>query len=175
MSEETQRALSTLRRRRGVTKASITRLSTRLKDLEADISRPGTIDHAQKMQQKLDALDAEFRSHHQGIVDLIDSEDSLTGEQNTLDEHDDFIADLSVRVNQLLTACSASDATARRLASRRLAHVGKSLSDVTSVIRTLTGDAGEAHVLRQYEEQLIDLRKELRNSQLSPSSGTGRL
>ena len=108
MSIETQHTLSTLRRRRGITKASITRLPTCLKDLEGDITRPWTNDHTQKMQQKLDALDAEFRSHHQGIVDLINSEDSLTGEQNTLDEHDDLIADLSVRVNQLLTACSSS-------------------------------------------------------------------
>ena len=170
MSEETQRALSTLKRRRGVTKASVTRLSTRLKDLETDISRPGTIDHARRMQQKLDALDGEFRSHHQSIVDLVDNEEALTGEQSTLDEHDDLIADLSVRVNQLIAACTCSDSAPRKLATRRLAHVGKSLSNISTSIRKLSGDASEAHVLRQYDEQLIDLKKELsetRNSLLT--------
>ena len=170
MSEETQRALSTLKRRRGVSKASVTRLSTRLKDLETDISRPGTIDHARRMQQKLDTLDGEFQSHHQGIVDLIDNEEALTGEQSTLDEHDDLIADLSVHVNQLIAACTCSDSAPRKLATRRLAHVGKSLLNISTSIRKLGGDASEAHVLRQYDEQLIDLKKELsetRNSLLT--------
>ena len=74
MAEETERALSTHRRRRGVAKASITRLSTRLKDLEADVSQPATIDHTQRMQQKLDTLDVDFRAHHHNVVDLTDSE-----------------------------------------------------------------------------------------------------
>ena len=95
MSEETERALSTHKRRRGVAKASITRLTTCLKDLEADVSQPGIIDHAQRMQQKLDALDAKFRSRHHDIVDLVDSEESLTREQLALDEHDEFVAELA--------------------------------------------------------------------------------
>ena len=56
------------------------------------------------------------------------------------------------------------------MATRRLAHVGKSLSNISTSIRKLSGDASEAHVLRQYDEQLIDLKKELsetRNSLLT--------
>ena len=161
MSEETERALSTHRRRRGVAKASITRLTTRLKDLEADVSQPATIDHAQRMQQKLDALDAEFHGHHHNVVDLTDSEDSLTREQDVLDEHDDLVAGLSVRIKQLLDACTLSDATPRKVATRRLAHVRKALSDVSSAIGALSGDPDDTFRLRQYEEQLIDLKKEL--------------
>ena len=74
MAKETKRTLSTHRRRRDVAKASITRLSTRLKDLEADVSQPATIDHTQRMQQKLDTLDVDFRAHHHNVVDLTDSE-----------------------------------------------------------------------------------------------------
>ena len=99
MTEKTERTLSTHRRRRGVAKVSITRLSTRLKDLEADTRQPAAIDHAQRMQQKLDTLDAEFRSHHHNVVDLTDNEDSLTKEQDILDEHDDIVAELSVTIN----------------------------------------------------------------------------
>ena len=50
------------------------------------------------MQQRLKALDTEFQSHHHSIVDLIDDEGSLSKEQG-LDEHDDLIADLTVRIS----------------------------------------------------------------------------
>jgi hypothetical protein len=159
MSEETERALSTHRRRRGVAKASITRLTTRLKDLEADVSQPATIDHAQRMQQKLDA--GEFQCHHHNVVDLTDSEDSVTREQDVLDEHDDLVAELSVRIKQLIDACTSSDANPRKVATHRLVHVRKALSDVSSAIGTLGGDPDDTYRLRQYEEQLIDLKKEL--------------
>ena len=99
-SQETERALSTHKRRRGVVKALITHLTTHLKDLEDDVSQPGIIDHAQRMQQKLDALDTEFRSHHHNIVDLVDSEESLTRKQLALDQHDDLVAELAVRIKQ---------------------------------------------------------------------------
>ena len=83
MSEETERALSSHRKRRGVAKASITHLTTRLKDLEGDPGQSGAIDHARRMQQKLDTLDAEFRSHHHNVVDLTDNADSLNRPAST--------------------------------------------------------------------------------------------
>ena len=110
------------------------------------------------MQQELDALDAEFRDHHHNVIDLTDSEDSLPREQDVLDEHDDLVADLSVRVKQLIDACMSSNTT---VATRRLAHVKKTLSNVSSAIGTLSGDPDDTFLLRQYEEQLIDLKKEL--------------
>ena len=161
MFEETERALSAHRRRRGVAKASITRLTTRLKDLKASVSQPATIDHAQRMQQNLDALDTEFRVHHHNVIDLTDSEDSLPREQDVLDKHDDLVADLSVRVKQLIDACTSSDTTPRKVATRRLTHVKKTLSNVSSAIGMLSGDPDDTYRLRQYEEQLIDLKKEL--------------
>ena len=127
MTEETERALSTSlsthKRSKGVTKASITHLTTRLRDLEADPSQPSTVDHAQRMRQKLDDLDAEFRGHHRNVINLTDSEDSLTREQDALDEHDDLVAELALRIQQLISSCTASDVTARKVATRRLAHV----------------------------------------------------
>ena len=149
MSEDTERALSTHSRRRCVAKASIIRLTTRLKDLEADVSQPGIIDHAQRMQQKLDALDAKFRSHYHNIVDLVDSEEFLTREQLALDEHDYVVAELAVCIKQLITACSSSDVTPPRVASRRLAHVRKAVSDVSAAVVTFTGDTYDAHLLHQ--------------------------
>ena len=97
--DEAELTLSTHRRWRGVAKASITRLTTRLKGLESDISQPATVDHARRMQLKLDSLNADFRRHHRDIVDLIDDEDSLCKEQEVLDEHDAVIAELAVRIS----------------------------------------------------------------------------
>ena len=167
MAEETERALSTHRRRRGVAKASITRLSTRLKDLEADISQPAASDHAQRMQQKLGTLDMEFRGHHQDIVDLTVSEDSLAREQDVLDEQDDLVAELSVRIKQLIIACSTSDATPRKIATRRLVHVRKTLSDLSTAIGVLGEDADDMHRLSQHKEQLIDQKKDLSETRSS--------
>ena len=167
MFEEAEHTLSTHRRRRGVAKASITHLSNCLKELEADLSQPAITDHAQKLEQKLDALDAEFRSHHHNIVDLTDSEESLEREQTVLGDHDDLVTKLSVRITQLIDACTSSDTALRKLATRRLAHVRKALTDATSSIKALMGDADDAYRLRQYEEQVLDLKKELSKTRSS--------
>ena len=93
------------------------------------------------MQQKLDALNAEFRGHYHNVVDLTDTEDSLTREQDVLDEHDDLVAELSV--------------------TRLLAHVRKTLFDFSWAIGALSGDPDDTHRLHQHGEQLGDLKKEL--------------
>ena len=92
---------------------------------------------------------------------MTDSEDSLTREQDILDEYDDLVAKLSVRIKQLIDACTSSDAAPHKVSTRRLAHVRKALSDVSSAIGALSGDPDDMYRLRQYEEQLIDLKKEL--------------
>ena len=126
---------STLRKRRGVVRASITRLTDRLKDLVADTDKPATQDLAQGMARMLDAPDSEFRTHHHALVDLIDDEEALLAEQKTLDDHDDFVAELSARIQQLVNACTpSSDPPLRKIASRRLSHLKKALSSVTAAI-----------------------------------------
>ena len=117
---------------RGVVRASITRLTNRLKDLEVDTDKPATLDFAQGMARKLDALDSEFRTHHHALVDLIDDEEALLA---TLDDHDDFVAELSARIQQLVNACTpSSDPPLRKIASRRLSHLKKALSSVRAAI-----------------------------------------
>ena len=58
------------------------------------------------------------------------------------------------------------NATPRRVASRRLAHVRKTVSDVSAAVVTLNGDSYDTH-LHQYEERLIHLRKELSETRSS--------
>lgn len=150
MLVDIEQYLSTHRRRRGVAKASITRLTTRLRDLKANISQPAIFDHAQRMRKKLDALDVEFRSHHHNVVDLTDGEESLTREQDILDEHDDLVANLSVRINQLISACTSFDTTPYKDAARRLTHIRKTLTEVSSAVNALGRDPDDTSRLRQH-------------------------
>ena len=159
---------STLRKRRGVVRASITRLTNRLKDLESDTDKPTALDLAQGMTRKLEALDLEFRTHHHALVDLIDEEERLLTEQQTLDEHDDVIAEL---IQQLANACTpSSNPPLRKIASRGLSHLKKALSSVRTAIASSEEGSMDVCLLRQYEEELCDCKKQLadvRNSLMS--------
>ena len=67
-TEELTTAIPALRRRRGVVKASITRLNTRLTELETKVHEPSILSHTQKLSAKLESLDSEFKvpslQHH---------------------------------------------------------------------------------------------------------------
>ena len=77
--------LPTLRRRRGVTLASVTRLVTKVREAKAKKDEPGISDLAQKLLKKLESLDSDFKTHHSAIVDLVEKEDDLVREQNVRD------------------------------------------------------------------------------------------
>ena len=149
---------STLRKRRGVVRASITRLSTRLKELETKIDQPTTLDLAHRMTQKLDTLDSEFKVHHFAL----NGDELLSKEQETLNEHDDEIAELAVGVNRLISLCvSTPDSNFHKVASRKLARIGKSVSAINEAIGSLSGSPDDVCLLHQHEEQLCDHKKEL--------------
>ena len=98
--------IAKLRKRRGVVRASITRLGTRLKELEDAADRPDTPQHAGQLAAKLRSLDGEFDTIHFDVIDLIDeeNEDVLVAEQGILDRHDNDAATLTVRLGSLSTA-----------------------------------------------------------------------
>ena len=48
-----------LRKRRGVVRSSITKLGSRIKDLEAKTDEEGTLELAQQVKQRLERLDTE--------------------------------------------------------------------------------------------------------------------
>ena len=93
--------------------------------------------------------------HQQNVVDLTDSE---AKEQDTVDEHDNLVTELS---KHKLTIAQRLGATPRKVATRRLVHVRKALQDVFVAIGTLSEDTDNAHRLHQYEDQLIDLSRDL--------------
>ena len=72
MSTDTdpKRALSNLKKRRGVAKASISRLENKSRELERDHDLPATKNAARQMLTKLQEATTGFRQVHLSIVDL---------------------------------------------------------------------------------------------------------
>ena len=66
--------LINLRRRRGVARASITRLEKKITDGEAMKYESGIVDRACTLKEKVDTADTEFKKHHVSIVELLDEE-----------------------------------------------------------------------------------------------------
>ena len=94
--------------RRGVISASITRFDNHVAEVERkDTISPVDRVTAKGLLPKLNELDAEFRSYHFAVIDLID-EERLEAEQASLDGHDDRIAGLSMRIQQLTLRVSSS-------------------------------------------------------------------
>jgi hypothetical protein len=88
---ERERELSHNRKRRGVARASVTRLENRVNDLEAKPELDvGDRAMALQLMKRLSDLDAEFKGHHFSIIDLVD-ETAVDGEQSALNDHDDRV------------------------------------------------------------------------------------
>ena len=117
MSEATRRSLSSNRKKRGVVRASITKLGSRLTELEAAVSLPDTVNHARRLTTRLQSLVEEFKLHHFAVIDLFDEEEDLAREQETFDDQDEECAQLAMRLERLISSCSSSDSDQCKIAS----------------------------------------------------------
>ena len=88
-------------------RASITRISNRIKELEEKVDQSTTFDLAKRDKNKLISLDSEFKVHHYAVVDILEKDEDLAKEQEVLDEHGDTIAELAIRIQKLISTCSA--------------------------------------------------------------------
>ena len=161
----TSTPVSRLRKRRGVVRASITRLGTRLTELEETSDQPRTPDHARQILGKLRSLDEEFRGLHYELIDLIDagSEDALDAEQVILDKHDDDVAMLTVRLEVLSTAVRApSPVTSDPLKplARKLSRIKTGLQRIRDIISATDTDI-ESSVIMQCQEETADYKSNL--------------
>ena len=153
--------LTKIRRRRGVVRSSITRLEKRLRELEAIPSQPATADHAQELTAKLAVLDAEYKSYHLELIDLIEDSEVLEKEQDTLDNHDDAVTDMNIRLKRLCSIATSSSTDQQRMSSRKLAHLEKGILTIQGAITTLPADHDDVSLIEQYEVQLSDYKTEL--------------
>jgi hypothetical protein len=156
-----EQAASNLQKRRGII-GMVTRLDTRVKDLEAAATEPGTVDHTKQLVAKLENLDGDFKTHHFQLIDLIKDTDldALDKEQDVFDRFDDDVTSLMVRLQQLLSAKpgSSSPSINQKTLLRKLSHLEKKLE---SIDEDLTANPDDASLIEQHQEQSKDYKKEL--------------
>lgn len=102
-------SIAILRLRRGVVRASVTRLATRLIDVEFKREESTTICLAQRTSERLTSLDADFKAHHIAVLVALEEEDNegAATEQDILDKHDDDVASLAYRIDRLIKLSSS--------------------------------------------------------------------
>ena len=90
--------VSLVRRRRGVVRASVTRLGNCLRELEDSRDQPATPAHAQQLYAKFEDLDFNFRDLHMEVVDALELDEDVEAEQVILDRHDDRVSGFTVHL-----------------------------------------------------------------------------
>ena len=165
---EAMSEITTLKRRRGSAKASITKLASKLMELEGQERDQSVSNHAQQLLKRLESLDTGFKTHHFAILDTLEDEEEVEAEQQEIDKHDDDVMSLSLRLQALSTpttemspAVKARSPLDRTLVSRRLAQLQARLSSVIEETNALSGDPAEVHLVYLYQEVLADLKTEL--------------
>ena len=151
--------LSKLRRWRGVAKGSITRIESWLSDLEGDPGRQNIRDSARQMLAKLKEHDGDFGKNHLTLIDLIDDKTLIT-EHATLDEHDDLVTALTVRIMTLAdsTTTSTKEVSAREFPVHRCDRLESSLTETGTALMSLIHE--DVCKLQQYQEQALDFKRD---------------
>ena len=119
----------------------MTKLRTRLGELEKKVDDPSTLDLAQRLASKLDSLDAEFKVHHYSVIEHIVVERELLDEQDAIDQHDDIVTELGIRIQKLVSVCSSSSTSPsnpRNLQSHKLQRLEKELISVSEATTAWT-------------------------------------
>ena len=82
--------------------------------------------------------------------------------QDILDEHDDEVSALTVRLQKLIATCSSISAPdTRKMPARKLTRLDKNLNSLNQQIDSVTGGEDDSCLIRQFEEQVSDLKREL--------------
>ena len=161
-AKDPTRTLSSLKRKRGVVKRSITRLLNNLKTLETTRDAASVVDQAKQAMTKLESLDKDYRSVHYEIVDQLEEGPDLDREHEVLDQHEDDVTDASLRLQRLIAAKpSAVDAGSERASSRKLARVESRIKATEEALALIKEDHDDVSLLEQYQEQMSDVKREL--------------
>ncbi len=164
--------ISALKRRRGTVKANITRLATKVAELKDKEPIPTIVTHAQQLSKRLDNLDSDYKTRQFAVLNVVEDEDQLTMEQETLDQHDDDVADLSLRLmdlarsTALTPSLSSTTVDAHLLPNhgtleRRSTQFQAKLISMNEKIDDVNDDGCEVHLISLYQEHLADLKREL--------------
>ena len=111
---------------------------------------------------------------HLSLIDLIDDddEDGLETEQLFLDEHEDFVASLTIRIQTLITSIvpSTTKVSERKVLSRRLKRLEDGLMVANESVTALTAETADICRLQQHDEQLVDYKETLADVSINLSS-----
>ena len=174
------------RARRGVVRASVTRLEAKIagweeKETLTDKNRQSIVRALKRLQE----LNAEFKVYHYSIVELMDEEDKkvMAEEQQVLDDHENKIEDLTERLEDMITttepvtipASETSDARPAASSTTEKKPISekdllrKRVDRVDKSYRTVKGDFDERGpemdtftLQANLEEPIDDLKSELR-------------
>ena len=99
------RALSSLHKKQGVARSSVTHLGNRLRELESDPEAASVPDRVKQLLLKLNEADSDLKSLHFQVLDLIDENDheALKKEQDILDHHEDNVSTLTLHIQRIIT------------------------------------------------------------------------
>ena len=160
MTDATRRALSSNKKKRGTTRASVTWINTRLRELEDVPDLPATIGHAQRLIAKLQTLAEEFKIHHFAVIDLIDDEEELAAQQTILDNLDDDVTQITVGLEALTTKGTSTTNNVAKVALKRLRYLERGFTSVSDSLESLDEEENTC-LLQQHRDRLTDMRKEL--------------
>ena len=161
--------LTSAKRRRGVVKASVTRLEDRIRTLELkrELSHADKIT-IERLMKKIDEHDAQFKEYHLAIVDLSEGEEQLKLEQATLNNHDDRVTDFTDRLQVLLAKRDAvppvDSATSTPPLGKQLDRIKRKIIGVQGRVDSALEEARvDRCLLQQLEEQAASLKRDLSN------------
>ena len=97
------------------------------------------------------------------VVDAVAVDDVETLSQDILDEHDDIVADLSICLKRLDSPETQSQDTQdpKKLLSRQLTHLEKSLAALHDAITTIPTSHEDISLIEQYDLKLANYRTEI--------------
>ena len=151
------------KKRRAVVRASLTKLSTKLTELEADTTNPTLLKAAKNLADKLKSLQQDFKNHQLSIIDRTEEEEALAEEQLALDTREDQVSKLSIRIQCLITLTTGSKSQdAVRVATKQLALLQTKLESIDTAAQDIDGAEEEVTcTLEEYRDQVTEVETEL--------------
>ena len=151
------------KKRRGIVKASLTKLRTKLTDLEGDTTIPTLMESARNLADKLDTLRQDFKTHQLTIINQSNKEDALADEQQVPDDNDDQVSELSVCIQHLITLATKSKSPdIARVANRQLTLLQAKLESIDTAIHDLDITEDDIACIHEgYRDQVTEIKAEL--------------
>ena len=162
-SEDGTNVLSDLTKRRGAIRGSITRLGNRLQELEDHPGDPDNVANANIYATKLDSLSNEIRAVHYQVLSFFDEEADLEKQQGVLDNHDEVVSSMILRLNQVVTKDPprSNSSGSRNSMSLKLKRIRTGLESTERDLSSLGSGEDELSLAEQNQERLTEYKSQL--------------